>query len=99
VERDYSDELTSLMPIIHHVVVDPECPGRIVASVERGSVELRCNQCGSAVGVMQVGILEALLGLECIESVCPYCQHRNAFEEAAEAASYICEQCGRTVGP
>ena len=66
-DRDFSDELTSLMPRVPHSIVDAGCCGCIVAAVEDGNVELRCDECGSVVGVVQVGIMEGLLGLDCDE--------------------------------
>jgi hypothetical protein len=62
-DRDFSDELTRLMPVVPHGIGGVDCPGCIVALVEGGSVELRCNRCGATVGVVQVGIMEGLLGL------------------------------------
>jgi len=61
-DREFSEELTGLMPVIRHCSGGVDCCGSIVAVVEGGTVELRCNVCGSVVGVVQVGIMEGLLG-------------------------------------
>lgn len=55
------------MPYVCHGMSGANCSGRVVAIVEAQSVELRCEQCGAAVGVVQVGIMEGLLGLACDE--------------------------------
>ena len=67
--RDHalSDELTGLMPVVPHGLGGADCAGRIVAVVEGTTVELHCNLCGAVVGVVQVGIMEGLLGLDCGE--------------------------------
>ena len=65
VDREFSEELTGLMPVVRHGVAGVECSGCIVAVVEGGTVELHCNLCGAVVGVVQVGIMEGLLGLDC----------------------------------
>jgi hypothetical protein len=62
VDREFSEELTGLMPVVRHRLSGAECSGCIVAVVESGSVELRCNECWALVGVLQVGIMEGLLG-------------------------------------
>lgn len=64
-DRDASDDLTGQIPIVpHETAAGVDCVGCIVAAVEGNSVELRCNECGAVVGVVQVDILKALLGLE-----------------------------------
>jgi hypothetical protein len=65
VDREFSDELTGLMPYVCHGMSGVNCSGRVVAVVEEHSVELRCQHCGAVVGVIQVGIMEGLLGLDC----------------------------------
>ncbi len=67
VDLEFSDELTGLMPAVQHAFGGVDCGGSIVAIVESGTVELRCNTCGAVVGVVQVGIMEGLLGLDCDE--------------------------------
>jgi hypothetical protein len=62
VDREFSEELTSLMPVVRHGLAGVECNGCIVAVVEGGTVELQCNQCEAVVGVVQTGIMEGLLG-------------------------------------
>ena len=66
-DREFSDELTGLMPSVLHGITGVDCSGRVVAIVEDSNVELRCERCGTVVGVVQVGIMEGLLGLECDE--------------------------------
>ena|SRR6266700_4119841 len=97
-DRDFSDELTYLMPAIPHQIVAANCSGHIVASVEDNHVELQCDTCGSVVGVVQVGIMEGLLGLDCEQTACPYCQRVNSFPGLGVAAAYVCRHCGRRVG-
>jgi hypothetical protein len=67
VDREFSDELTRLMPLVPHGLSSVDCTGSIVAVVEGGTVELHCNLCGAVVGVVQVGIMEGLLGSDCEE--------------------------------
>jgi hypothetical protein len=52
------------MPVVPHGLSGAECAGCIVAVVDGGTVELHCNTCGAVVGVVQVGIMEGLLGLD-----------------------------------
>ena len=71
VDREFSEELTGLMPAVAHRLGGGACAGYIVAVVESDTVELRCNLCGEIVGVIQVGIMEGLLGLDCDDESCP----------------------------
>ena len=96
-DREFGDELTGLMPVVPHRIGRIDCVGRIVAVVEGGTVELRCNQCGDVVGVVQTGIMEALLGLDCAEDVCPHCGKLNIFSALDDIASYVCQHCGTAV--
>ena len=63
-DRDRSDELTGQMPIVAHEDAGVDCCGCIIAAVDGTNVELRCNECGAVVGVIQIDILKGLLGLE-----------------------------------
>ncbi len=67
-DREFSEELTGLMPVVQHGFGGVDCPGRVVAVVEGGTVELRCDECGAVVGMVQVGIMEGLLGWDGVES-------------------------------
>jgi hypothetical protein len=96
-DREFSDELTGLMPRVLHGITGVDCSGRVVAVVEDTSVELRCDKCGAVVGVVQVGIMEGLLGLDCEEATCPYCGKANT-SAYHETAPYVCEHCGKSVG-
>jgi len=69
-DHEFSDELTGLMPVVPHGISGVDCSGCIVAVVENTDVELRCNECGSVVGVVQVNIMEGLLGLDCANATC-----------------------------
>ena len=95
--REFSDELTGLMPVVPHGLGGVDCSGCIIAMVEGGSVELRCNQCGATVGVVQVNIMEGLLGLDCADGTCPHCGKVNIFPSLSEMSVHVCEQCGKTV--
>jgi len=95
--REFSDELTGLMPVVPHGISGVNCSGNIVAVVEDSDVELRCNQCGATVGVVQVNIMEGLLGLDCTEATCPFCAKVNTLPCFSEVSEYICEQCGKAV--
>ena len=76
--RDTSDELTGSMPIVPHgTAPGVECCGCIVAVVEDQNVELRCNECGAVVGVIQIDILRGLLGLDAAKVTCPHCGKLN----------------------
>lgn len=96
-DREFSDELTALMPVVPHRLCGVKCLGCIIAAVEDGNVELRCNCCGAVVGVVQAGIMEGLLGLDCAEATCPHCGQVNTFSDLGEALAYICEHCGKSV--
>jgi len=98
-DREFSDELTGLMPVVTHGITGANCSGRVVAVVEESNVELRCNHCGAVVGVVQVGVMEGLLGLDCAEAVCPYCNALNVFPSCCEPPRYICERCGKSITP
>ena len=94
VDLEFSDELTGLMPVLPHGIAGTDCCGRIVAAIERGTVELRCNVCGAVVGVVQVGIMEGLLGLDCADATCPRCGKVNTFTGIDEMLLYVCHHCG-----
>ena len=50
-------------PIIPHESTGADCCGCIVKRVTGKDAELRCNECGAEVGVVQVGILRDLVSL------------------------------------
>jgi hypothetical protein len=53
------------MPIAPHGgITHVHCCGCIIAAVEDSTVELRCNDCGAVVGVVQIDILCGLLGMD-----------------------------------
>jgi hypothetical protein len=95
---DPSDDLTSRMPIVPHgTVAGVDCSGCIIAAVEGTNVELRCNECGAVVGVVQLDILKGLLGLECATATCPHCGKENTFPGFSEVSTYVCTECGKAV--
>jgi hypothetical protein len=97
-DRDLSDQLTSQMAIVpHETIAGVECCGCIVAAVEGTNVELRCNECGAVVGVVQVDILRGFLGLECAQATCPHCGKLNSFPGLSTISTYICNECGKAV--
>ena len=97
-DRDASDDLTGQIPIVpHETAAGVDCGGCIVAAVEGNSVELRCNECGAVVGVVQVDILKALLGLECAQATCPHCAKLNTFPGFSKMSRYVCDECGKAV--
>jgi len=51
------DDLQASFPIIPHESAGVDCCGCIVVAVTGNDAELRCNECGATVGVVQVGIL------------------------------------------
>jgi hypothetical protein len=87
------------MPIVAHETAGADCCGCIVAAVEGSNVELRCNECGAVVGVIQLEILKGLLGLDCATATCPHCGKENAFPGFSEVTAYICDECGKAVEP
>jgi hypothetical protein len=99
VDREFSDELTGLMPVVPHGITGVDCSGYVVAVVEESDVELRCNKCGAVVGVVQVGIMEGLLGLDCATTTCPHCGKENTFPGSRDVSTYTCEGCGKAVEP
>jgi hypothetical protein len=95
-DRDLSYELTSQMAIVPHETVSAvDCCGCIVAAVEGTNVELRCNECGAVVGVVQIEILRGLLGLDCATATCPHCGKLNTFPGFSEVSTYVCDGCGK----
>jgi len=96
-DREFSDELTGLMPLVRHGIAGVDCSGRVVAVVEEQNVELRCDTCGGVVGVVQVGIMEALLGLDCPEATCPNCGTLNLFPGIDLPEAWVCRHCGHRV--
>jgi hypothetical protein len=97
-DRDLSYELTSQMAIVtHETVSGVDCCGCIVAAVEGTNVELRCNECGAVVGVVQIEILRGLLGLDCATATCPHCGKLNTFPGFSEVPTYVCDECGKAV--
>jgi hypothetical protein len=97
VDREFSDELTSLMPVVPHGIAGVDCSGVVVAVVEESNVELCCNKCGAVVGVIQVGIMEGLLGLDCATATCPHCGKENTFPGSSDVSTFVCDRCGNTV--
>jgi hypothetical protein len=98
VDRELSDELNGLMPVVAHRLGGVDCDGSIIAVVESGSVELRCNECGAVVGVVQVGIMEGLLGLDCADATCLHCGElstSSGFDELL--LLFVCQHCGMPV--
>ena len=94
-DREFSDELTGLMPLVLHGIAGVDCGGRVVAIVEDTNVELRCDRCGAVVGVVQVGVMEGLLGLEWAEAKCPECGKANTFGDGDPILPRVCEHCGK----
>jgi hypothetical protein len=94
-----SADLTGRMPIVaHESVPGVECCGCIIATVEGTNVELRCNECGAVVGVVQIDVLKGLLGLERAEDTCPHCGKVNTFQGFTDVTAYVCVECGKAVG-
>ena len=96
-DREFSDELTGVMPVVPHGIVGVECTGCIIACVDDDNVELRCNCCGATVGVVQVDVMQGLLGLDFEPAKCPHCGSVNASVNLAEVTNYLCTHCGRSV--
>jgi hypothetical protein len=92
VDREFSDELTSLMPIVPHGIAGANCSGFVIAVVVETNVELRCNKCGAVVGLVQTGIMEGLLGLDCAEEMCLQCGKLST----CVATNYLCDGCGKS---
>ena len=55
--------LVNAFPTIPHESAGVDCCGCIVPVVQGRDVELRCNECGAVVGVVQVEILKDLVGM------------------------------------
>ena len=96
-DREFSDELTGLMPVVPRGISGVDCSGCIIAIVEGCSVELRCNRCGATVGVVHLNIMEGLFGLDCADATCPHCGKVNTFSGFTEMAAYTCGHCGKTI--
>lgn len=50
--------------LVPHSTAGVDCCGCTTASVDGGNVELRCNECGAGMGVIQIEILRTLLTLD-----------------------------------
>ena len=97
-DRDRSDELTGRMPIVPHAnIIGVDCCGCIVAAVDGANVELRCNECGAVLGVVQIDTLRGLLGLDCAEATCPQWGRLNTFPGFDAVSNYVCQECGKAV--
>lgn len=59
----HPDELTEAFPIIPHESAGVDCCGCVIVAVRGGDAELRCNECGAVVGVVNVAILRDLVSL------------------------------------
>ena len=57
------DSLEDAFPIIAHESTGADCCGCIVLKVTGKDAELRCNECGAVVGVVQVDILRDLISM------------------------------------
>jgi len=64
-DRELSDDINNAMPIVaHETVAGIDCCGCIIAAVDGSNVELRCNECGAVVGVVQIDVLRGMLGVD-----------------------------------
>ena len=62
-DSNRSAQLTGRMPIVaHETIASVDCCGCIVAALEDTNVELKCDECGDVVGVVQIDVLRGLLG-------------------------------------
>src|SRR5258708_26734076 len=68
-----------------------------VAAVDGTNVELRCNECGAVLGVVQVDILKGLLGIDSVSATCPHCGEENTFPGFSTMKAYVCNKCGKAV--
>lgn len=57
------DDLEAAFPIIPHESTGADCCGCIVVKVTGRDAELRCNECGAVVGVVQMDILRDLVSM------------------------------------
>ena len=57
------NEFKTTFPIIPHESAGADCCGCIVVKVTGRDAELRCNECGAVVGVVDVAILRDLVSL------------------------------------
>jgi hypothetical protein len=63
--RDRSNDLTSrMLTVAPETITGVTRCGCIIAVVEGGNVELRCDECGAVVGVVQIDVLRGLLGVD-----------------------------------
>lgn len=80
--------LNEVLPIVPHELTGAECCGCITAAINGETVKLVCNECGAVVGIVDLGILTQLLGLECAMATCPYCGKENTFPGFTEIIAY-----------
>jgi hypothetical protein len=91
--------LNEVLPIVPHEVAGVECCGCITADINGETVKLVCNECRAVVGIVDLGVLTQLLGLECAKATCPYWGKANTFPGFTEMTAYTCKHCGRGVAP
>jgi hypothetical protein len=60
---DLMDDLPNRFPIQAHESTGVDCGGCIVPVLQGNDVELRCNECGAVVGVLQIAILDDLVSM------------------------------------
>jgi hypothetical protein len=98
VPSDPSDTLTARMPIVpHQTIAGVDCCGCIIAAVDGDDAELRCNECGAVLGVVQVDILKGLLRLDSASATCPHCGEENTFPGFSSMKAFVCSRCGKAV--
>jgi DNA-directed RNA polymerase subunit RPC12/RpoP len=54
-------------------------------------------ECGAVVGVIQIGILKDLLGLESAAQTRPHCGTLNTAPGFSQMKAYVCTNCGKAV--
>jgi hypothetical protein len=57
------DRLEGDFPIVPHESTGADCCGCIIVKMTGRDAELRCNECGAVVGVVQVNVLRDLVSL------------------------------------
>jgi hypothetical protein len=55
------DPLQEQFPILAHESAGVDCCGCIVPKIRGNDVELRCNECGATVGVINAAILRDIM--------------------------------------
>ena len=96
-QRGRIHDLTSRLPTVaHDSITGVECCCCVIAAVEGGNVELRCNECRAVVAVVRIDVMRGLVGLGGGTAKCPHCGHENVFPDFDKMIAHVGHGCERS---